>query len=526
MSFLRHLIRPRNIAIGVVLTGGSYVYYKNDFSFSQTGLIRFSRAGTTAAQMIIDYKMTMRGEDRTSEEYRQRLRDAHLRGAHRILKLCQNNGGVFIKVGQHIASLQYLLPDEYTTVLSVLHSKAPESSYEDVCNVFESSTGKKGKNILKLEDVFLEFDRQSIGAASLAQVHKARLRSTGEVVAVKIQHKMVEARSAVDIATMSFFVRVADALFPDFNLRWLVEETQKNLPRELNFLMEAENADTARKLFGHLRFLRIPRIYWDLSSKKVLTMEFIEGAYINDVQWFRDNNIDTHDVCRKLGRLYSEMIFLKGKIHADPHFGNVICRKGRKGVELVLLDHGLYANLDTEFRIDYCKFWSALLRADKDEIQRICFKMGVGELFGLFACIVTSRSWDSVTKGIGKHKQTEAETNEIKNYAASLIPQIMQVLDRMPRPMLLILKTNDLIRAIERRLGAHNRSDAFLEMAKSCTKVLYDERIRQAKNFVQWSRAIIGLYFTLFKIFLYQNYLIVKEWTTPKRTSNYVPMTI
>ncbi|KAI6186380.1 Protein kinase domain-containing protein [Aphelenchoides besseyi] len=140
--------------------------------------------------------------------------------------------------------------------------------------------------------------------------------------------------------------------------------------------------------------------------------------------------------------------------------------------------------------------------------------------------MVTSRSWDSVTKGIGKHKQTEAETNEIKNYAASLIPQIMQVLDRMPRPMLLILKTNDLIRAIERRLGAHNRSDAFLEMAKSCTKVLYDERIRQAKNFVQWSRAIIGLYFTLFKIFLYQNYLIVKEWTTPKRTSNYVPMTI
>ncbi|KAI6237262.1 Protein kinase domain-containing protein [Aphelenchoides besseyi] len=520
MSFLRRLIRPRNVAIGVVLTGGSYVYYKNDFSFSQTGLIRFSRAGTTAAQMIIDYKSTMRGEDRTSEEYRQRLRAAHLRGAHRILKLCQNNGGVFIKVGQHIASLQYLLPDEYTTVLSVLHSKAPESSYEDVCSVFESSTGKK------LEDVFLEFDRQSIGAASLAQVHKARLRSTGEVVAVKIQHKMVEARSAVDIATMSFFVRVADALFPDFNLRWLVEETKKNLPRELNFLMEAENADTARKLFGHLRFLRIPRIYWDLSSKKVLTMEYIEGAYINDVQWFRDNNIDTHDVCRKLGRLYSEMIFLKGKIHADPHFGNVICRKGRKGVELVLLDHGLYANLDTEFRIDYCKFWSALLNADKDEIQRICYKMGVGELFGLFACIVTSRSWDSVTKGIGKHKQTEAETDEIKNYAASLIPQIMQVLDRMPRAMLLILKTNDLIRAIERRLGAHNRSDAFLEMAKSCTKVLYDERIRHAKNFVQWSRAMFGLYFTLFKIFLYQNYLIVKEWTTPKRTLNYVPMTI
>ena len=98
--------------------------------------------------------------------------------------------------------------------------------------------------------------------------------------------------------------------------------------------------------------------------------------------------------------------------------------------------------------------------------------MGVGELYGLFACMVTRRSWKSVTGGIGKSKMNESEKDELRMYASSLIPQISEVLSRMPREMLLILKTNDLMRNIEHKLGVFGSSDCHLEVRKVQTSSL------------------------------------------------------
>lgn len=256
---------------------------------------------------------------------------------------------------------------------------------------------------------------------------------------MKIQHRKVKDRSLVDIATMEFFLRVAHRvgftrtaarlinlfkIFPDFHLMWLVEETKKNLPKELDFLHEAENALRVKQLFQHLTFLHIPRIFPQFSSEKVLTMEFCEGIQIDDVKYIRDNDIDSHEICRKLGKVYSEMIFKFGFIHAgnlllvrvcysavfsDPHPGNVLVRKEDGEVKLVLLDHGLYSKLDDDFRADYCQLWTAIMKPDTDEIRRVCTRMGVGDLFGLFACMVTSRSYKSVTSGIARVKPSDAE---------------------------------------------------------------------------------------------------------------------
>ncbi|KAH7703547.1 atypical/ABC1/ABC1-B protein kinase, partial [Aphelenchoides avenae] len=455
--------RILKVASGGVLLGiggaSLYFFHQNDYSLSNIGVIRFARVGVAATETIMDYKWSLMGLASDSEKYKERLKQCHLRGAHRLLDLAKANGGVFIKVGQHIASLEYLLPEEYTSTMSVLHSKAPESDLDELKQVFRSSVHKE------LDDVFLDFNPKPHGVASLAQVHEARLRENGEKVAVKIQHPKVKSRSVVDIATMELFFRIADAVFPDFKLMWLVEETRKNLPKELDFMHEARNADRVRRMFSHLSFLNVPKVYYDYTSELVLTMEFCEGGQINDLAYFERNKLDKHSICRMIGRLYSEMIFVNGYIHCDPHPGNVLVHKDPSSgkVELVLLDHGLYQTLQDDFRVDYCHFWLALLKPDKDEIHRICTKFGIGEFYGLFSCIVTARSWQSVTQGIQNTKVEHEEQQEIKAYAASLIPQISQVLDRMPREMLLILKTNDLIRAIEHRLGTQNRSDSFLE---------------------------------------------------------------
>lgn len=181
----------------------------------------------------------------SQEEITKLWTTAHQRSAERLLSLCRANRGVFIKVGQHLGALDYLLPRPYVETLRVLHSQAPTSTLEEVYQVLREDLGVKDPC-----QVFSRFDPEPLGAASLAQVYKAELRETGEVVAVKVQHPKVRAHSYVDMKTMELLVRAAAAIFPDFKLLWLVEETKRNLPRELDFLHEGKNADLLRNLTG------------------------------------------------------------------------------------------------------------------------------------------------------------------------------------------------------------------------------------------------------------------------------------
>ena len=117
--------------------------------------------------------------------------------------------------------------------------------------------------------------------------------------------------------------------------------------------------------------LKVPKIYWDISSPRVLTMEFVDGGQINDVSYLRKNGFNFYEVSNKLGRLYSHMIFITGFVHADPHPGNILVRKKGSEAEIVLLDHGLYADLTNEFRWEYSKLWLAIL--DRDKVQSKLF---------------------------------------------------------------------------------------------------------------------------------------------------------
>lgn len=221
------------------------------------------------------------------------------------------------------------------------------------------------------EDVFATFDLEPLGTASLAQVHRATLK-TGEEVAVKVQHPYVRGNSIVDMKTMEILCKMMSLVFPDFKMQWLVDESKKNLPIELDFLNEGHNAEKVRlfvpfvvgsthlqknqnqsKLYPHsqvadmfknFKWLKVPRIFWELSSKRVLVMEYVKGGQVNDLEYIKQNSIDRFDVANKIGQLYSNMIFINGFVHSDPHPGNILVRKDTKGqTEVVLLDHGLYA---------------------------------------------------------------------------------------------------------------------------------------------------------------------------------------
>ncbi|XP_040598613.1 aarF domain-containing protein kinase 1 isoform X3 [Mesocricetus auratus] len=311
---------------------------------------------------------------------------------------------------------------------------------------------------------------------------------------------------------MEVLVLAVKQLFPNFEFMWLVDEAKKNLPLELDFLNEGKNAEKVAHMLKDFDFLKVPQIYWELSTKRVLLMEFVEGGQVNDRAYMEKNHINVNEISCHLGKMYSEMIFVNGFVHCDPHPGNVLVRKhpDTGKAEIVLLDHGLYQVLTEEFRLDYCRLWQSLIWTDMERVKKYSQRLGAAELYPLFACMLTARSWDSVKRGIGQAPVTATEDLEIRSNAANYLPEISQLLNHVPRQMLLILKTNELLRSIETTLGTRSSASSFLNMSRCCIRALAEHRKRDACSFFRRTQICFSEAFTLWQINLHELLLRVK----------------
>ncbi|XP_044022332.1 aarF domain-containing protein kinase 1 isoform X3 [Siniperca chuatsi] len=479
------LLKVSCLATAVFTSSGFYLYNRR-LDLNDLSVIRFGRAAATV----------------------------HLRSAERLRDLCCANRGTFIKVGQHLGALDYLLPEEYTSTLKVLHSRAPQSSMEEIQQVIREDLGKE------LSELFVSFEEKPQGAASLAQVHKAVLHD-GRTVAVKVQHPKVQRQSSKDIVVMEVLLRAVHWLFPDFAFMWLVEEAKKNMPLELDFLNEGHNAERVANMLAHFPFLKVPMIHWHLSTKRILTMEFAEGGQVNDRDYMKEHGINVNEISENLGKMYSEMIFVHGFVHCDPHPGNVLVRKcpQNRKTEIVLLDHGLYQVLQPDFRLDYCRLWQALIKSDISGVERYSRRLGAGDLYPLFACVLTARSWTAINAGISSAPVTHSEDVEIRTNAALYLPQISELLNRVPRQMLLLLKTNDLLRGIETTLQTRASSSSFINMSRCCIQAMARHKRSKAQSMRRCLQITLAESLNLWKLTMYELFLWVKgsslvQWLT------------
>ncbi|XP_055594227.1 aarF domain-containing kinase 1 [Uranotaenia lowii] len=466
--------------VGGTLVGTGLSLHANDYDINSIGIVRLGRAGLTVFDIAQTYRANLyqrEWPDKKDPEYLKLKSETHKLAAEKLLDLCRTNRGVYIKVGQHIGALEYLLPYEYVNTMKILHSNAPQNPIEDLYKVIRQD--------LKMnpEDLFSSFEPEPLGTASLAQVHKATLKD-GTEVAVKVQHPYVRGNSKVDIKTMEILVKLVSWAFPDFKFQWLVKETKRNLPIEMDFEHEGHNAEKVAEMFKDYRWLKIPKIFWEFTTSRVLVMEFVEGGQVNDLSYIQKQKLDPYDIANKIGHLYAHMIFLKGFVHSDPHPGNILVRKSNRGdTEVILLDHGLYADLTEKFRYDYSKLWLSILKVDQIGMKKHAHALGVeGSMWGLFACMVTGRPWNSVITGIDRVKQDDKEKEMIQNEGKLVIPHISDVLEKVDRQMLLVLKTNDLIRGIETTLKTQNRMTAFWVMSKCCIKSVGNQEYLQAPD--------------------------------------------
>jgi aarF domain-containing kinase len=213
----------------------------------------------------------------------------------------------------------------------------------------------------RFEDIFDFFEEKPIGSASLAQVHKAILKGEKNYVAVKVQHPEIGLFCPADVKMVRFATKVGEFIFPKVKLQWIGKEFHRNIMKEIDFTIEAHNADKIRNYFQDDPSIVIPKIRWDYTTSKLLVMSFEEGKSIVDTEWRKRNKINVNEIATLLANCFNKQIFEFGFVHSDPHHGNLLIRKeienGKNVIKLVLLDHGLYRTLDEKFRFYYALLW-------------------------------------------------------------------------------------------------------------------------------------------------------------------------
>lgn len=375
----------------------------------------------------------------------------HFRAAKRILKLCESNKGFYIKAGQFMASLQHV-PQEFTSTLSTLQDKAVPCHIKAIKQVFVENFGKD------FSDIYVTFDEQPIASASIAQVHRATL-ADGQEVAVKVQYPGLQQRLRVDIRTMAILSHAISWIFPDYQFEWIVPEFEKTLSKELDFLQEAENAERTARNFKKHKAVKVPHIFWDLTTRQVLTMEFMHGCKIDDLQCLLRSGLNPRKVAQTLVEVFAEMIFVHGYVHGDPHPGNILVfphSSKNHSFDLVLLDHGIYRELEEGFRMDFCQLWKALILLDQREMQVMGERLGVGKYYQYLPVIFTGRTIDSKS-GLGKSMPIEEKKRLSQEVRQFTMGDISQFMESLPRDLLTVLRTDGLLRSIISKLGAPQR---------------------------------------------------------------------
>ncbi|KAK6535101.1 hypothetical protein TWF694_001588 [Orbilia ellipsospora] len=430
----------------------------------------------------------------------------------------EKNGSIFIKLGQHLSSMTYLLPIEWTSTFVPLQDKCPKSSIEDISKMIKSDTG------CTISDIFCEFDEEPIGTASLAQVHRARLRESGEEVAVKLQHPSLAEWVPLDLGLTRFALKNIKLFFPNYPMDWLSEEMELSLPLELDFEEEAKNIYRVREHFKAIpnTALVIPKVIW--AKKRILVLEYLRGYRIDDLQSLDRAGISRDEVSASLAYIFNEMIFGKNApLHCDPHHGNLAIRpnktRARPNFDIILYDHGLYRDIPLTTRRSYAKLWLAVLDGDEERMRMHASQVAgiTNEQFPLFASAITGRDFLALKKSVSSSRSDAEKEHIAAAMADGMLSQLVQLLAHVPRIILLILKTNDLTRSLDESLQTSSGPErSFLIMAHYCSRAVYEEEqevISQnggplaPRNFISMTNALFSFYRIKLRLIIYEFYL-------------------
>ncbi|KAK2052503.1 ABC1-domain-containing protein [Colletotrichum caudatum] len=361
---------------GIALTA----YAADRYYLGSVGM-RSVRAYGTMALVGLDYKLHFGSNPYISGVSVDALHD---RNARRVCDMLKRNGGLYLKAGQAIAMQGSVLPDRYQRMFSEMFDDATPSPWSDVEAVIREDFGQG------VEQLFgPAFEPEPRAAASIAQVHYARL-SDGREVAIKVQRRQIAAQVSSDLSTLKRMIEFT-AEATEIPMQSLGDFLVNHVMEETDFEHERCNAERLASFVRNDPRLRdrvhIPKVYHELSSKRVLTTEWIHGLNL----WDKDGisapysptgggglGLKLGDVMETVIELFSAQMFRYGFVHCDPHPGNIFVRRTPSGgPQVVLLDHGLYITLGDDLRLQYARFWKGLLTQDAETLTSVSKAWGM-----------------------------------------------------------------------------------------------------------------------------------------------------
>eukprot|EP00299_Pterocystis_sp_00344_P019865 c9821_g1_i1.p1 GENE.c9821_g1_i1~~c9821_g1_i1.p1 ORF type:complete len:549 (-),score=99.49 c9821_g1_i1:133-1779(-) len=403
--------------------------------------------------------------ERNGAEYKKVLLECHVRCAQRLLWLCQANAGVYVKVGQQIAALRPHVPEQITSVMASLHDKAVLSTREEVESVFRDQFG------IAVADVFADFDWTPIGCASLAQVHRAKLHFPPRWVAVKIQHHHLQHTVDSDLELLEWTVGAVEKMWSDLDLMWLVPLCRHNIKRELDFENEAKNGQKCARMFAGRDWVYVPEVVQKWTGARVLTMELIDGVNIDQTDKIQALGFDPKQVATLFTDAFSHMIFCTGFVHCDPHPGNIMIRRHPTlgSTQIVLLDHGLYRQLQDDVRINFCSLWESVLLQDGQGVRDACHGLGLEEYERLMPIVLIGRHINDNTAMVGDTITREKRLELAREVGHQSFSDVTNFLEALPRDLLFIFRALNLVRVTHDSLGG-SRKERFKSHARHAVK--------------------------------------------------------
>ena len=329
---------------------------------------RFLKGLLIALRILISYKLAPVFAVFLSPERKAHyLKELHRRNAVLIREKALEMKGMMIKVGQFLSSRIDLLPDEYIAELSGLQDQVPPHDFGEIRQRIINELGSAP------EDIFAEFEKEPIAAASLGQVHRAVLKD-GREAAVKVQYPGIEKIIETDIRMFEVLINLLRGRIGWINLRVLHEEFSKIVRAELDYTQEGRNAERLRLNFSADERVVIPAVYWEFSRGKVLTLEFVGGTKISECAVIKASGMDCRMLVNLLAETYAKMIFIHGFFHGDPHPGNIFVREGPT---LVFVDFGMVQAISDSTRRNLRRYAQAIVENDTagiiDALERLGF---------------------------------------------------------------------------------------------------------------------------------------------------------
>jgi ubiquinone biosynthesis protein len=340
---IRHTYRYKEIVLALVRHGFGYMV-------EEMGLFQM---------MSLPRKWLRRNQPEASKTQGERIR-----------LLFEELGPTFIKLGQLSSTRQDMLPEDIIMEFQKLQDQVPAFSFAEARGIIESELHRP------IEEIFAEFQETPIAAASIGQVYYGRLK-TGEVVAVKVQRPSVEQIVQLDLEILNELATLAERRIDwvaRYQIRRMIEELSISMQEEMNYTREGKNADRIARQFALKPEVHIPKVYWDFTTSRVLTMELVDGIKLNQPELLLEQGHDLKQTAKLLVNAMFHQVLVDGFFHADPHPGNVFVLDGGS---IAFVDFGMVGRLNEDMKFQLGSLLISLMREDSHGIVQAILRLGL-----------------------------------------------------------------------------------------------------------------------------------------------------